>query len=73
MDGWMIPSDSPNFNEAFSRLSEIDEYSFEVSINQFSEEEFMEKFQSDSLTAENYEILYEIFVKKEGEINGDKQ
>ena len=72
-DGWMIPSDSPNFNEAFSRLSEIDEYSFEVSINQFSEEEFMEKFQSDSLTAENYEILYEIFVKKEGEINGDKQ
>ena len=36
------------------------------SIPQFSEEEFMEKFQDKALTAQNYDTLYDIFVRKEG-------
>ena len=72
-NGWRIPQGSPEFKKTVSEILSISEITSEIDIPQFSEEEFMEKFQSDSLTAENYEILYEIFVKKEGEINGDKQ
>lgn len=64
-DGWMIPKDSPEFKKAMEEIMQIATYQTEVNIPQVSEEEFVQKFQSDSLTAENYSILYEIFVKKE--------
>ncbi len=64
-NGWIIPKDSPNMQAAVEEIMQIATYQTEVSIPQVSEEEFVQKFQSDSLTAENYSILYEIFVKKE--------
>lgn len=64
-DGWVIPKDSTDFKKAMEEIMQIATYETEVNIPQFSEEEFVQKFQSDSLTAENYSILYEIFVKKE--------
>lgn len=64
-DGWMIPKDSTDFKKAMEEIMQIATYQTEVNIPQFSEEEFVQKFQSDSLTAENYSALYEIFVKKE--------
>ena len=64
-DGWMIPKDSTDFKKAMEEIMQIATYQTEVNIPQFSEEEFVKKFQSDSLTAENYSILYEVFVKKE--------
>ena len=64
-NGWIIPKDSPDMQAAIEEIMQIATYQTEVSIPQVSEEEFVQKFQSDSLTAENYSILYEIFVKKE--------
>lgn len=64
-DGWIIPKDSPEFKKAMEEIMQIATYQTEVNIPQFSEEEFIQKFQSDSLKAENYSILYEIFVRKE--------
>ena len=64
-DGWIIPKDSTDFKKAMEEIMQIATYQTEVNIPQFSEEEFVQKFQSDSLTAENYSILYEVFVKKE--------
>lgn len=64
-NGWIIPKDSPYMQAAVEEIMQIATYQTEVNIPQVSEEEFVQKFQSDSLTAENYSILYEIFVKKE--------
>lgn len=64
-NGWIIPKDSPDMQAAIEEIMQIATYQTEVNIPQVSEEEFVQKFQSDSLTAENYSILYEIFVKKE--------
>lgn len=64
-DGWMIPKDSSDFKKAMEEIMQIATYQTEVNIPQFSEEEFIQKFQSDSLKAENYNIPYEIFVRKE--------
>ena len=64
-NGWIIPKDSPDKQAAIEEIMQIATYQTEVNIPQVSEEEFVQKFQSDSLTAENYSILYEIFVKKE--------
>lgn len=64
-NGWIIPKDSPDMQAAVEEIMQIATYQTEVNIPQVSEEEFVQKFQSDSLTAENYSILYEIFVKKE--------
>lgn len=64
-DGWLISKDSPDFKKAMEEIMQIATYQTEVNIPQFSEEEFIQKFQSDSLKAENYSILYEIFVRKE--------
>lgn len=64
-DGWIIPKDSPDFQKAMDEIVQMATYQTEVNIPQFSENDFVQKFQSDSLTAENYEILYEIFVRRE--------
>lgn len=64
-NGWIIPKDSPDMQAAIEEIMQIATYQTEVNVPQVSEEEFVQKFQSDSLTAENYSILYEIFVKKE--------
>lgn len=72
-DGWMIPKDSPDFKKAMEEIMQIATYQTEVNIPQFSEDEFVQKFQSDSLNAENYGWLYEIFVKKGSEENGSKK
>lgn len=64
-DGWIIPKDSPDFQKAMDEIMQMATYQAEVNIPQFSENDFVQKFQSDSLTAENYEILYEIFVRRE--------
>lgn len=64
-NGWIIPEGSPDKQAAIEEIMQIATYQTEVNIPQVSEEEFVQKFQSDSLTAENYSILYEIFVKKE--------
>ena len=64
-DGWEIQENNPNFEKAMEEIMQIATYQTDVDIPQFSETEFFEKFQSDTLTAKNYEILYEIFVKKE--------
>lgn len=64
-DGWIIPKDSPDFKKAMNEIMQVATYQTNVDIPQFSEEEFIRKFQSDSLTAENYNVLYEIFVRKE--------
>lgn len=63
-DGWIIPKDSHEFKKAMEEIMQIATYQTEVNIPQVSEEEFIQKFQSDSLKAENYNILYEIFVRK---------
>lgn len=64
-NGWIIPKDSPDFQKAMDEIVQMATYQTEVNIPQFSENDFVQKFQSDSLTAENYEILYEIFVRRE--------
>lgn len=64
-DGWLISKDSPDFKKVMEEIMQIATYQTEVNIPQFSEEEFYQKFQSDVLTAENYSILYEIFVRRE--------
>ena len=64
--GWMISRDSSGFQQAVSEITEIGKIESEIDIPQFSEEEFMEKFQDKSLTAQNYDTLYDIFVRKEG-------
>lgn len=64
-NGWIIPKDSPDFQKAMDEIMQVATYQTNVDIPQFSEEEFIQKFQSDSLTAENYSILYEIFARKE--------
>lgn len=63
--GWMIPRDSSGFQQAVSEITEIGKIESEIDIPQFSEEEFMEKFQDNCLTAQNYDALYDIFVRKE--------
>lgn len=65
-NGWSIPQGSPEFEKAVSEILSISEITSEIDIPQFSEEEFMEKFQDKSLTAQNYDTLYDIFVRKEG-------
>lgn len=64
-DGWEIQENNPNFEKAMEEIMQIATYQTDVDIPQFSETEFIKKFQSDTLTAKNYGILYEIFVKKE--------
>lgn len=64
-NGWIIPKDSPNMSKAMNEIMQIATYQTEVDIPQFSETEFFKKFQSDALTAEDYVILYDIFVEKE--------
>lgn len=64
--GWMISHDAPGFQSAVLEITEIGKIESEIDIPQFSEEEFMEKFQDKSLTAQNYDTLYDIFVRKEG-------
>lgn len=64
-DKWIIPKDSPDFEKALSEIMQVSTYQVDVSIPQFSEEEFLQKFTSEELAAEDYETLYEIFVKKE--------
>lgn len=72
-DGWIIQKDSPNFQKAMQEIIQIATYQTDVDVPKFSEEEFFQKFQSDSITAENYGILYDIFVKM-GEVeNGSKK
>lgn len=64
-NGWIIPKDSPDIQKAMDEIMQIATYQANVDIPWFSEEEFYQKFQSDALTAENYSILYEIFVRRE--------
>ena len=64
--GWMISHDAPGFKSAVLEITEIGKIESEIDIPQFSEEEFMEKFQDKSLTAQNYDTLYDIFARKEG-------
>lgn len=63
--GWMISHDAPDFQNAVLEITEIGKIESEIDIPQFSEEEFMEKFQDNCLTAQNYDALYDIFVRKE--------
>jgi hypothetical protein len=63
---WYIDSNSPGYPDAIREIAEISGLESEVDIPQFSEDEFVGKFQSDILTAKNYDVLYDIFVKKEG-------
>lgn len=64
-NGWIIPKDSPDIQKAMEEIMQIATYQTDVDVPRFSEEEFYQKFQSDVLTAENYSILYEIFVRRE--------
>lgn len=66
-NGWIIPKDSPDFKKAMEEITQIATYQTDVDVPQFYEKEFIQKFQSDALTAENYDILYEIFVREENE------
>lgn len=62
---WFIPITLPNYEEIVKRLQEIGNAEEDVEIPNFSEYEFIEKFQNDALNAENYNVLYSIFVRKE--------
>lgn len=64
-EAWVIPKDSPNMSKAMEEIMQIATYQTDVDIPQFSEAEFFDKFQSETLTAEDYGILYDIFVEKE--------
>lgn len=64
-NGWIIPKDSPDIQKVMYEIMQIATYQTDVDVPRFSEEEFYQKFQSDVLTAENYSILYEIFVRRE--------
>ena len=64
--GWSIEQGAPEFKKAVAEILDISEITSEIDIPQFSQEEFMEKFQDESLTAQNYDTLFDIFVRKEG-------
>ena len=64
---WVITRDSKGINEAMKELFDISQIESEIDIPQFLEEEFVEKFQDNALNAQNYDTLYETFVRKEKE------
>lgn len=64
-DGWSISKDIPEFDKVMQQLHDMGNLEIEVPVPEFSEEEFMNKFVTDSFSADDYAFLYDLFVRKE--------
>lgn len=64
-DGWSISKDIPEFDKVMQQLQDMGNLEIEVPVPKFSEEEFMDKFVTDSFSADDYAFLYDLFVRKE--------
>ena len=64
-NGWSISKDIPEFDKVMQQLQDMGNLEIEVTIPKFSEEEFMDKFVTDSFSADDYAFLYDLLVRKE--------